>query len=107
MRLRTKFTMLSFLVVSATCLWTVLHYARSSSSIHGADRVMPGDVVSVRLGEYMATGIVLSATERFDDKHGTYSCYRIDFGKLDNGESDIQTIPFRFVEKIKSPKAYP
>ena len=68
---------------------------------------MPGDIVVVRIEPYIATGKVISVTERFDDKHCSYSCYRIDFGELDNGEHDIQTIPFRFMEKIQSPIVSP
>ena len=78
-----------------------------NSPILGEGKAMPGDIVVVRIEPYIATEKVISVTERFDDKLGTYSCYRIDFGELDNGEHDIQTIPFQFMEKIQSSKASP
>ena len=101
MKLKTK-TRIS-LLFAVVVIAMILFCARvCRSPILGAGKAFPGDVVVVRIEPYVATGKVISVTERFDDKRGAYTCYRIDFGKLENGESDIQTIPFRFVKKVKN-----
>lgn len=107
MKLKTK-TFIIWLFAIVVFIAMLFFCARACHSpILGEGKAMPGDIVVVRIEPYIATGKVISVTERFDDKHGSYSCYRIDFGELDNGEHDIQTIPFQFVEKIQSSKASP
>ncbi len=105
---RTKLRLVAVLAL-IVCCGIALYVKRVvlPQPILEKDKVRPDDIVIVKINSMVATGTVLSATERFDDKHGSYSCYRIDFGELDNGEHDIQTIPFRFVEKIQSSKASP
>ena len=105
---RTKLRLVAVLAL-IVCCGIALYFKREvlSSPLQRMGQVRQGDMVIVGIDSMVVTGIVLSVTERFDDKLGTYSCYRIDFGELDNGEHDIQTIPFHFVEKIQSSKASP
>ena len=88
-------------VITLVCCIVIFNLVRTySSPILGAGTAAPGDLVVVRFDSYVGTGRVVEVTEKFDEKHGSYACYRICFGRLENGKPDIWMFPFRFVEKI-------
>ena len=104
MRLKTNHCCVLCIVLVIMCLLICLLFFKSvySSPVLGEGTASVGDVVEVRVAPLFATGKVVAVTEKFDNKHGSYACYRVDFGILEDGQHDTCTIPFRFVKKVKN-----
>lgn len=102
MRLKTKHVcvLCSALLIMCLCISLLFFRRVYSSPILGEGTAAVGDIVEVRVAPLFATGKVVAVTEKSDNKHGSYACYRVDFGILENGQHDTYTIPFRFVKKI-------
>ena len=62
-----------------------------------------GDKVEVCVNSMTGTGTVVEVSTEWDEKHGTYTQYHVDFGVDASGEREIHLFPYRFVKKISEP----